>query len=64
MSEHYTKSTVSASVFCAKCGKFTQHRIDTGRRGPCEVCMERPLAETKKPPVPERGLFDDLEGAR
>ncbi|HEX5236135.1 MAG TPA: hypothetical protein VFW25_12490 [Silvibacterium sp.] len=31
--EHYTKNTVSASYWCAKCGKPTLHRVDSGRAG-------------------------------
>lgn len=39
MPEHYTKNTVSASAWCNKCGRATQHRIDSGRRGSCLVCL-------------------------
>jgi ribosomal protein L44E len=41
MSEHYTRNTVSASAWCAKCKKFTQHRIDGVRKGPCLECIAR-----------------------
>lgn len=41
MSEHYTKNTVEVSVYCAKCGKDTEHRVDGGRRGPCLVCLRK-----------------------
>jgi ribosomal protein L44E len=41
MPEHFTRNTVSASFFCNKCGKFTQHRIDDGRKGPCLDCIAR-----------------------
>lgn len=41
MSEHYTRSTVSVSSWCSKCQKFTQHRVDAGRKGPCLDCIER-----------------------
>jgi hypothetical protein len=43
MPEHYTKNTVSATYWCAKCGKPTLHRVDGGRRGPCLPCLEKPL---------------------
>jgi hypothetical protein len=39
--QHYTKSTVSVSVWCNTCGKETMHRVDAGRRGPCLACMEK-----------------------
>lgn len=41
MPEHFTRNTVSASFFCNKCGKFTQHRIDDARKGPCLDCIAR-----------------------
>lgn len=41
MAEHYTKNTVAVSVYCAKCGRNTDHRVDGGRRGPCKVCLEK-----------------------
>ena len=56
MPEHYTKSTVSATFWCAKCGKPTLHRVDGGRRGPCYVCMEAPAADAEKlPPAAAQG---------
>lgn len=39
MPHHFTKNTIEASFFCAKCMKDTPHRIDNGRRGPCLTCM-------------------------
>jgi ribosomal protein L44E len=62
MTQHFTRATVSASFYCGKCSRFTQHRIDSGRKGPCLECIERleeqhaaapPKAEEK-----QRGLFD------
>lgn len=41
MPEHYTGNTVSASRFCTKCQKSTQHRIDSHRIGPCLNCLDR-----------------------
>lgn len=41
MAEHYTRSTVSAEAWCAKCGKRTQHRIDGVRKGPCLDCIAK-----------------------
>lgn len=52
MPEHFTKNTVSATWWCPKCGKATEHRVDGGRRGPCLVCLSLPSQE-KAPPVPK-----------
>lgn len=41
MSEHFTRNTVSASAWCSKCQKLTQHRIDDRRKGPCLECIAR-----------------------
>ena len=55
MPEHYTKNVVEASVWCKVCGKFTMHRIDGGRRGPCLNCMNAlPPAIKKDPPKQDR----------
>lgn len=35
MSEHYTRNTTEATAWCNKCNRMTQHRVDSGRRGPC-----------------------------
>jgi ribosomal protein L44E len=41
MTQHFTRNTVSADFYCSKCGKFTQHRIDRGRKGPCLDCIAK-----------------------
>jgi ribosomal protein L44E len=41
MTQHYPRSTVSADGWCPKCQRFTQHRIDDRRRGPCLDCIAR-----------------------
>jgi hypothetical protein len=41
MTEHFTRNTVSAAFWCSKCQKFTQHRIDDHRKGPCLECIAR-----------------------
>jgi hypothetical protein len=45
MTEHFTRSTVSATFYCAKCGRTTQHRIDDRRKGPCLECIARLQAQ-------------------
>jgi hypothetical protein len=35
MTEHFTRNTETATAWCAKCGRSTEHRIDDGRVGPC-----------------------------
>jgi hypothetical protein len=39
--QHYTRNTVSVSAYCSKCEKFTQHRVDGVRRGPCLECIRK-----------------------
>ncbi len=46
MTEHFTRNTETATVWCAKCGRSTEHRIDDGRVGPC-------LDEGHPPPLPK-----------
>lgn len=53
MSEHFPRSTVSASFWCGKCQKFTQHRIDDRRKGPCLDCIAR-LNVPRPQPEPDR----------
>jgi hypothetical protein len=45
MTEHFTRSTVSVSLWCPKCQKQTQHRIDDRRKGPCLECIARLTVE-------------------
>ena len=52
MPQHFTLNTVSASFYCGKCEKFTQHRIDKGRKGPCLVCIAKLEAQHGKAPKP------------
>jgi hypothetical protein len=53
---HYTRNTVSAALYCKKCGQETQHRIDGGRKGPCLPCMARleANAANREPETEER----------
>lgn len=41
MTQHFTRSTVSAAFYCSKCKKVTQHRIDDRRKGPCLECIAK-----------------------
>jgi len=41
MSQHFTRNTVSAQFYCAKCKRVTAHRIDDRRKGPCLECIAR-----------------------
>lgn len=45
MGEHYTRNTVSASAWCAKCKKQTMHRVDGVKLGPCLDCIANLDAE-------------------
>ena len=58
MAEHYTKNTVSVKAWCPKCYAFTMHRVDGGRKGPCEVCLAKPVEPAKvKPEDTQAKLF-------
>ena len=60
MTQHFTRNTVSAAFHCGKCGKVTQHRIDSGRKGPCLECIARLQEQHEQKPDPEpkqEGLF-------
>jgi hypothetical protein len=66
VAEHYTKSTVSATAWCKKCGGFKSHRIDGGRVGPCLTCVASTAGELKFEAAPARaakqvGLFEAPE---
>ena len=65
MTEHFTRSTVSATFYCSKCGKMTQHRIDKGRKGPCLGCIARLDAQHEKAAAEDRAKQKSLfeEGA-
>ncbi len=41
MPEHFTKATVEATFWCAKCGKPTPHTVVDGRRGACLTELAR-----------------------
>jgi hypothetical protein len=53
MTEHFSRNTVSAPFYCGKCGKTTQHRIDSGRKGPCLECIARLNAQHESAPKVE-----------
>jgi hypothetical protein len=66
VSEHFPKSTLTATAWCLKCNRNTEHRIDDGRVGPCldEAHPATPSTKAKIPKLdlgkqPEqKGLFD------
>jgi hypothetical protein len=64
MSEHFTRSTISAAFWCSKCQGYTQHRIDDGRKGPCLECiakLEREHITAPKPiPAAQRSLWGEV----
>jgi hypothetical protein len=54
MTQHFTRSTISAECYCAKCGKPTQHRIDGVRKGPCLECIARLTVEHEELEIARR----------
>lgn len=61
MTQHFSKNTVSASFYCNKCRKFTQHKISDGRKSHCLECavkLDQLCAERKREPqAVQEGLF-------
>lgn len=53
MPEHYTKGTLETTAYCGRCGKFTQHRVDAGRRGPCLECLGFVIGNCQFPEQPK-----------
>lgn len=60
MGQHYTRNTVTASGWCPKCRKFTQHRIDDRRMGPCMDCLSKYLpAKPEAKADPQMSMFEE-----
>lgn len=61
MPEHFTGNTISATFWCGKCHRRTQHRIDDHRKGPCLDCIarleEKHVAAVKTEPERQQELF-------
>jgi hypothetical protein len=58
MSEHFPKRCESATAWCARCGRQTEHQVDSGRVGLCldpkhPVPPDRKTGQQK--PKPEQG---------
>ncbi len=70
MTQHFTRSTISMSLWCNKCQKYTQHRIDGVRKGPCLDCIDRLTVEHAEREIESRraarqgSLFPEVENAR
>lgn len=58
MPEHYTKNTLECTAYCKKCAAMTQHRVDSGRRGPCLPCIEQQKIENHAKRV-RKGLEEE-----
>jgi hypothetical protein len=60
MAQHFTRNTVSADAWCAKCQRNTQHRIDDRRIGPCLECIDRLEKQYNEAPKVEPEKQGDL----
>jgi len=64
MPEHYTRNTLEVTGWCEKCQRFTQHRVDGVRRGPClehkgqEYTLEQLKRISKEKKRQRQGEFD------
>jgi hypothetical protein len=54
MTEHFPRNTVSASFWCPKCKRQTQHRIDGGRKSVCLECLAKLEAAVRRAPAAEQ----------
>lgn len=61
MAEHYTRNTESATAWCSKCNRMTEHRVDGGRRGPCLEHLTPVRAKIPKFDPPEEKQKDLFE---
>jgi hypothetical protein len=68
MTEHYTKNTVSVSVWCKPCARITVHRVFNGRKGPCTECLAKRDVEhdlrNDKPAAAEQLALFAVGGSR
>jgi hypothetical protein len=55
MTEHFPKSTLTATAWCLKCHRNTEHRIDDGRVGPC-LDENHPVPPLPKAQIPKLDL--------
>jgi ribosomal protein L37AE/L43A len=57
MTQHFTRSTVSAEAFCPKCRKQTQHRVDDRRISACLECVAKleTAHQLRKVEAPKQG---------
>jgi ribosomal protein L44E len=39
LKEHFSRNTQSASLWCQKHRRYTMHRVDDVRKGPCLECV-------------------------
>ena len=63
MPEHFSKATIEAKFWCAKCHRPTMHYVSDGRRGSCQECMQQRDAEKEaRDKIPARPKQGDLFG--
>lgn len=55
MTEHFTRNTESATKWCKKCGRLTEHRVDNGRAGPCIDPKHPPSPKSTSAGLPAKG---------
>jgi hypothetical protein len=60
VTEHFPKSTLTATAWCAKCSRSTEHQIDDGRVGRC-LDAAHPAPPLPKAVIPKLDLPDDPE---
>jgi hypothetical protein len=59
VSEHFPKSTLTATGWCLKCRRNTEHQVDDGRLGRC-LDPAHPAPPVAVPAAPPRAEQKDL----
>jgi ribosomal protein L44E len=62
MAQHYTRNTKAVSEWCPTCGRFTMHRVDDRRRGPCTEHQAPELSKKQEKARELQHLADEQPG--
>jgi hypothetical protein len=60
MTQHFTRRTVAATLWCGKCQRPTLHRITDRRKDACLECVARLEALHNEPRKPEAEKQQEL----
>jgi hypothetical protein len=63
MAEHFPKSTLTATGWCLKCHRNTEHQVDDGRLGRC-LDENHPVRDAQGKPAPPAAEQKELFAKR